>query len=73
MTKDNTEATYSTPTGDLNLADIEELCRAVHATAVENNCQQRFLSVMQHLLVIPVIDKQGERLVGCPRMCFVIA
>lgn len=64
MTKDNTEATRSSGSGELNLADAEQLFRSVHACAVESGCGPHFLSVLQHLLVIPAIDKLGAKLVS---------
>jgi hypothetical protein len=33
------------------------------AAAVENECNEQFMSIMQHLLVIPVIDRHGAQLV----------
>lgn len=68
MLKDNTEATRTGSNGvELNLSDAEQLCKAVQASAVESGCNEHFMSVMQHLLVIPVIDKHADKMVRSRR------
>ena len=63
MQSDNNTAMHNYKGDDmLMLSDPEQIFSALNALAVEFDCFGLFLSVLQHLLVIPTYDPLGKQM-----------